>query len=98
MVSFFGLQRSIKVGCRSAAINEEIGSRDKRSPVTHQQLGYVSNLVRRTGTPCRTLGEHILVKIASRPVELIQCQRGYDNPRRDGVDTGIRSFSLTRIF
>ena len=51
--------------------------------------GNTRNLVSRSGSARGTFGEHILVKITSRPVEFINCQRRNDDPRCDVIEPGV---------
>lgn len=64
----------IKIRSRGSAIDQEIGTRNERSAVAHQQFGDLGDLVGCPGTTGRTSGEHALVEIAVRPVELVQSE------------------------
>lgn len=77
---------AIEISCRSTPVHEEISPGDERTFFAHQQFGDIRHFIGCTGTPCRASGEHVLVEIAPRSVELIKSKRRDDNAGRNGVD------------
>ena len=82
---FFGAQRAVEVARGRAAVDEEGRARDERALVAHQKLGDVCDFVRRAGASRRALSEHVLVEVAARAVELVECQRRDDDAGGDVV-------------
>ena len=58
----------------------------RRSMRPHQQLGDAGHFVGGSRTPRRAAGEHLLVEIAARAVELVEGERRDDDAGRYGVD------------
>lgn len=85
--SIFRLERPIEIAGSCAAVNQEGGSGNKHSFITHQKLRYICNFVCGSRAPCGTIRKHILVEITTRPVELIKRQRRHDNSWGNGVET-----------
>ena len=81
------LQGSIEVGCCSSTIDKEISSGDEGPLRAHKQFSHIRNFIGCTRPSGWTLGEHVLIKIATRTVEFIKSERSHNNTRRYGIDT-----------
>lgn len=97
---FFGLsriQRSVKVGCSRAAVDQEISAGDECTSAAHQQFCHIGHFIGRSRALGGTLRKHAFVKVSARTVELIQRQRRHDDARGDRIDARAALAPLHRF-
>ena len=73
------LEGAVVVAAGCTTVCQEGGSGNESSGIAQQKLCDVCHLIRRSWSSRRALGEHVLIEISSRAVELIHCKRCHDD-------------------